>query len=127
MLPLLLTLCYAMAAAVLLNIPFNFANIIVVPLLLGIGVDSGIHVIHRVKETGGGDIHILETSTSRAVLFSSLTTVMSFGSLAFMHHAGTAGMGRLLTLSVILMIFCTLILLPAYLELHNPFQLQDKS
>jgi len=126
MLPLLLTLCYAMAAAVLLNIPFNFANIIVVPLLLGIGVDSGIHIIHRVKETRGGDIHILETSTSRAVLFSSLTTVMSFGSLAFMHHAGTAGMGKLLTLSVVLMIFCMLILLPAYLELHNPFKLQDK-
>jgi hopanoid biosynthesis associated RND transporter like protein HpnN len=127
MVPLLLTLCYAMAAAVLLNIPFNFANIIVVPLLLGIGVDSGIHVVHRVKESRGGKIHILETSTSRAVLFSSLTTVMSFGSLAFMHHAGTAGMGRLLTLSVILMIFCMLILLPAYLEIHNPFKLQDKS
>lgn len=122
MVPLLLALCYSMAAAVLLSIPFNFANIIVVPLLLGIGVDSGIHVIHRVKETKGENIHILETSTSRAVLFSSLTTVMSFGSLAFMHHAGTAGMGRLLTLSVVLMIFCMLILLPAYLELHNPFK-----
>ena len=54
MLPLLLALCYTMAAAVLLNIPFNFANIIVVPLLLGIGVDAGIHVVHRVKETRGG-------------------------------------------------------------------------
>jgi len=127
MLPLLLALCYSMAAAVLLNISFNFANIIVVPLLLGIGVDSGIHIIHRVKETRGGEIHILETSTSRAVLFSSLTTVMSFGSLALMHHAGTAGMGKLLTLSVVLMIFCMLILLPAYLELHNPFKLRDKS
>jgi len=126
MVPLLLVLCYSMAVAVLMGIPFNFANIIVVPLLLGIGVDSGIHVIHRVKEAKGKNIHILETSTSRAVLFSSLTTVMSFGSLAFMHHAGTAGMGKLLTLSVILMIFCTLILLPAYLELHNPFKVQDK-
>ena len=121
LMPLLLALCYTVALAVLLDIPFNFANIIVVPLLLGIGVDSGIHVIHRVRDMKGVDCHILETSTSRAVLFSSLTTIMSFGSLSFMHHAGTAGMGKLLTLSVTLMIFCTLILLPAYLELHNPF------
>jgi len=119
--PLLLALCYTMAAAVLLHIPFNFANIIVVPLLLGIGVDSSIHVVDRVRDMRGVDLHILQTSTSRAVLFSSLTTIMSFGSLSFMHHAGTASMGKLLTLSVTLMILCTLILLPAYLELHNPF------
>jgi len=116
--PLLLALCYTMALAVLLGIPFNFANIIIVPLLLGIGVDSGIHVVQRVKELSGINTHILETSTARAVLFSSLTTIMSFGTLSFMHHAGTAGMGKLLTLSVALMIVCTLIVLPAYLELR---------
>jgi len=119
--PLLLSLCYTTAAAVLLHIPFNFANIIVVPLLLGIGVDAGIHVVLRIRETHGRSIHILQTSTARAVLFSSLTTVMSFGTLSFMHHAGTASMGKLLTLSVTMMLFCTLVLLPAYLELHNPF------
>ena len=116
--PLLLAICYTMALAVLLKIPFNFANIIIVPLLLGIGVDSGIHVVQRVKELSGINTHILETSTARAVLFSSLTTIMSFGTLSFMHHAGTAGMGKLLTLSVALMIVCTLIVLPAYLELR---------
>jgi hopanoid biosynthesis associated RND transporter like protein HpnN len=120
LLPLLLALCYTMAAAVLVDIPFNFANIIIVPLLLGIGVDSSIHVIHRIRELREINIHILETSTARAVLFSSLTTILSFGTLSFMHHAGTAGMGKLLTLSVILMILCTLIILPAYLELHIP-------
>jgi len=116
--PLLLALCYTMALAVLLGIPFNFANIIIVPLLLGIGVDSGIHVVERIKELSDVNTHILETSTARAVLFSSLTTIMSFGTLSFMHHAGTAGMGKLLTLSVALMIVCTLVVLPAYLELR---------
>ncbi len=119
--PLMLALCYTVAAAVLLRVPFNFANIIVVPLLLGIGVDSGIHVLHRVREVHGRLTHVLETSTARAVLFSSLTTVMSFGTLSFMHHAGTASMGRLLTLSVTMMIVCTLIVLPAWLELYGPF------
>ncbi len=116
--PLLLALCYTMAIAVLLGIPFNFANIIIVPLLLGIGVDSGIHVIQRIKELSGINTHILETSTARAVLFSSLTTIMSFGTLSFMHHAGTAGMGKLLTISVAMMIISTLLILPAYLELR---------
>ena len=119
--PLVLALCYTAAATVLLDIPFNFANIIVVPLLLGIGVDAGIHVLHRVREVHGRLVHVLETSTARAVLFSSLTTVMSFGTLSFMHHAGTASMGKLLTLSVTLMIVCTLIVLPAWLELYGPF------
>jgi len=122
--PLLLALYLTMAAAALMNISFNFANIIVVPLILGIGVDSSIHVVHRFKEAGGSKIHILETSTTRGVLFSSLTTIMSFGCLSFMHHAGTASMGKLLTLSVTLMIICTLVLLPAYLELHNPYKKQ---
>jgi hypothetical protein len=120
--PLLLALCYTITGAILFNIHFNFANIIVVPLLLGIGVDFSLHVIHRIKENGQAHTHILETSTSRGVLFSSLTTMMSFGSLSFMHHAGTASMGKLLTLSIILMIICTLIILPAYLELHNPYR-----
>ena len=123
--PLLLALCYTIAAAILLKIPFNFANIIVVPLLLGIGVDFSLHIVHRVKQTEEMHTHILETSTSRGVLFSSLTTIMSFGSLSFMHHAGTASIGKLLTLSVTLMILCTLILLPAYLELYSPFKKQQ--
>jgi hypothetical protein len=74
----------------MLNIPLNFADIISVHLLLGIGVDFSLHVVHRAKENGQGPRHILETSTARGVLFSSLTTIMSFGSLSFMHHAGTA-------------------------------------
>ena len=119
LMPLLLALYFTMAAAALLNISFNFANIIIVPLILGIGVDSSIHVVHRFKEARGSTTHILETCTARGVFFSSLTTIMSFGSLAFIHHAGTASMGKLLTLSVILMIFCTLILLPAFLELFT--------
>jgi len=119
--PILLALTYTLAAAVLVNIPLNFANIIIVPLLLGISVDASIHVIHRVKESGASGCHFLETSTSRGVFLNSLTTITSFGTLSFMHHAGTASMGRLLTLSVTLTIYCTLIVLPALLQHFNPF------
>ena len=125
--PLLLGLLYTMAAAVLLNISFNFANIIVVPLLLGIGVDFGIHIVNRARDNLGADTHILETGTSRAVLFSAFTTIISFGILSFMHHAGTASMGKLLTICISFMIISTLLVLPALLKIYNPCKQQDLS
>jgi len=127
MFPVLLGLLYTMAAAVLLNIPFNFANIIVVPLLLGIGVDFSIHIINRTRDNLGPDTHILETSTSRAVLFSAFTTIISFGILSFMHHAGTASMGKLLTICISFMIVSTLLVLPAFLKIYNSYKQQDLS
>ncbi len=127
MFPVLLGLLYTMAAAVLFNIPFNFANIIVIPLLLGIGIDFSIHIINRTRDSLGSNANILETSTSRAVLFSALTTIISFGILSFMHHAGTASMGKLLTICISFMIISTLLVLPAFLKIYNPYKKQDLS
>nr|HDN00334.1 hopanoid biosynthesis-associated RND transporter HpnN [Deltaproteobacteria bacterium] len=127
MFPVLLGLLYTMAATVLLNIPFNFANIIVIPLLLGIGLDFSIHIMNRTKENLGPNTDVLETSTSRAVLFSALTTIISFGILSFMHHAGTASMGKLLTICISFMIISTLLVLPALLKIYKPYKQQDPS
>lgn len=114
--PVLLALLYTTAVAQAFSLHFNFANIIVVPLLLGIGVDFSLHMVERLRERKGSTRHILRTSTARAVLFSALTTAMSFGSLAFIRHAGTASMGKLLTLCIALILICTLIILPAFLQ-----------
>jgi len=127
MFPVLLGLLYTMAATVLFNIPFNFANIIVIPLLLGIGLDFSIHIINRTRDNLGLNVNILETSTSRAVLFSALTTIISFGILSFMHHAGTASMGKLLTTCISFMIISTLVVLPAFLKIYNPYKQKDLS
>jgi hypothetical protein len=114
--PLLLAVLLTAAASVLLNIPFNFANIIVVPLLLGVGVDYGIHIIYRLRTDTVSKANVLETSTARAVLFSALTTVMSFSSLSFLSHRGTASMGKLLALCIGFIILSTLMILPALLK-----------
>lgn len=113
--PLLFAGAVTGAATVLLGVPFNFANVIALPLLFGIGVDSGIHVVHRAHgtlppEAGGNPVR---TSTGRAVVFSALTTICSFGSLAFSPHPGTASMGLLLAVGVTSTLFATLWLLPA--------------
>ena len=110
--PLLLAAVLTIAASVILGIPFNFANVIVLPLLFGLGVAGAIHIVARAR--GAGDA-LMATSTPRAVLFSALTTIGSFGALALSSHRGTASMGILLTIAICLSLVCTLIVLPALL------------
>jgi predicted RND superfamily exporter protein len=114
LLPLILAGAFTGALTVVLNIDFNFANIIALPLLLGLGVDNGVHIVHRAKTDKSGR-SLLQTSTARAILFSSLTTLFSFGNLAFSPHRGTASMGLLLTFGVVFVLLATLVILPAFL------------
>jgi predicted RND superfamily exporter protein len=116
LLPLLLAGALTGAASVLLDIPFNFANVIALPLLLGIGVDSAIHMVHRMRTAPPADGNLLQSSTARAVIFSTLTTVCSFGNLAFSPHRGMASMGELLSIGIGFTLLCTLVLLPALLD-----------
>jgi hopanoid biosynthesis associated RND transporter like protein HpnN len=78
--------------------PLNFANIIAFPLLLGVGVAFKIYYIMAWRE---GQTHLLQTSLTRAVLYSALTTATAFGSLMFSNHPGTSSMGKLLALSLV--------------------------
>ncbi|MDX9860232.1 MAG: MMPL family transporter [Rhodospirillales bacterium] len=114
--PLVLATLLTIAASVLLALPFNFANVIVLPLLFGLGVANGIHVISRARhEAGRRDVSA--TSTPRAVMFSALTTIGSFGTIALSSHPGTASMGILLTVALSITLLCTLVLLPALMAL----------
>ncbi len=117
--PLLLAGLLTGATNVLLNNSFNFANIIALPLLMGMGVDSGIHIMHRLKSGLSCNKEILQSSTARGVFFSSLTTMCSFSSLAFTPHVGTASMGLLLAVGIFFTLVCTLIVLPAFYGQRN--------
>jgi hopanoid biosynthesis associated RND transporter like protein HpnN len=101
--------------SVLLSVPFNFANIIALPLLLGIGVDSGIHAVLRMRSSGDSYARWLRSSTARGVYYSALTTIGSFVSLTVSAHPGTASMGLLLTIGVLSTLVGTLVVLPALL------------
>jgi uncharacterized protein len=115
MIPLLMAAMLTAATSIVFSIPLNFANIIALPLLLGIGVDSGIHIVHRYRTAPPKDGIILATSSARAVLVSALTTIVSIGNLAFSSHLGTASMGKLLTIGISMTLLCTLIILPSLL------------
>ncbi len=116
--PIALAAVLTVGASVLLDLPFNYANVIVLPLLLGIGVDSGIHLVLRQRHLAHGD-DVFQTSTPSAVFFSATTTVASFGSLMLSAHRGTASMGQLLSLAIGMTLICTLIVLPAAMRLRG--------
>jgi hypothetical protein len=109
--PVILAGLLTTMATTVLDVPFNFANLIVLPLLFGLGVAGSLHLFLREKKETYDDV--MGSSTPRAVLFSALTTVASFGSLALSQHPGTSGMGVLLTISIGLSLLCTMIVLPA--------------
>ena len=100
------------AAAVLWDITFNISNIITLPLLLGIGVDAGIHMVHRRQQGQAGE-RLLDTATGRAILYSALTTMAGFANLTLASHRAIAGMGALLMVGMTAVLICTLVVLPA--------------
>lgn len=102
--------------AELVGLTFNFANVIALPLLLGMSVDNAIHVVHRARVDPAAVSRLAATSTARAVLFSSLTTLGGFGTLVVSPHPGTASLGLLLTIGVLANLACTLVLLPLLLS-----------
>jgi hopanoid biosynthesis associated RND transporter like protein HpnN len=101
LIPLLLAGVVTLEICVLIGLKLNFANIIALPLLLGIGVAFKIYYIMawRAGQTG-----LLQSALTRAVIFSALTTATAFGSLWLSSHPGTSSMGKLLALSLV----CTL-------------------
>lgn len=114
--PLLLSSLFTAALTVLLNVPFNFANIIALPLLLGIGIDSSLHMVHRSLNNELVSEVLIHTSTARAIFYSALTALVDFASLMFSSHQGTASMGIMLTVGLTFTLICTLVILPALLR-----------
>lgn len=110
--PLILSSLLTVILITKLPEPLNFANIIALPLLLGVGVSFNIYFIMNWR---AGLKNPLSSPTARAVLFSALTTGSAFGSLAASAHPGTASMGRILLLSLGCTLLCTLIFIPALL------------
>jgi hopanoid biosynthesis associated RND transporter like protein HpnN len=116
--PILLAGLLTIATSNYLGIPFNFANVIAIPLIFGLGVDSAIHLVLRAKEEHSAN-EVVSSSTPQAVLLSSLTTIGAFASLSLSPHLGVASMGILLTIGISWSLVCTLLVLPALLRISS--------
>ena len=117
-LPLVLSGLLTAATAAVLGIPMNFANIITLPLILGIGLAGCSHLLLRAREEGP-NAKLWETSTPLATVIAAASTVTSFGSLTLSAHRGTQSMGILLAIAIFWSLVATLVVLPALLELHR--------
>ncbi len=125
MVPLLLAAAFTVAIMTLSGLPFNLGNIIVLPLLIGLGVAFAIYVVARWRQ-GVSISHLLQTSTPAAVLFSGLTTLSSFGSMAISSDPGMASLGKTLSLALVMVLLCILVVLPALLMLMTPSPREEK-
>jgi hopanoid biosynthesis associated RND transporter like protein HpnN len=117
MTPLVLAGLFTMASTVITNTPINFANIIALPLLLGLGVDNGIHMVEKLHHSLSEKQNIYQSSTARAMFYGALTTASSFAGLAFSPHQGIASMGLIITIGIFWIMVCTFIILPALSKL----------
>ena len=108
--PLLVAGAVTMEICVLIELPLNFANIVALPLLLGVGVAFKIYYVTAWR---AGRTNLLQSSLTRAIFFSALTTATAFGSLWLSSHPGTASMGKLLALSLVTTLAAVLLFQPA--------------
>jgi hypothetical protein len=117
-LPLALGMAQTLGLMGLVGIDLNPANLIGIPLILGIAVDYGVHIVHDALERPGP--YRISASTANSVLVDALTTILGFGALMVASHKGLESLGRVLTLGVTTCTITSLVLLPAILSLLRP-------
>ena len=113
MVPIGLTMIYTLGIAQAMGLSLNMANILMIPLVIGLGVDTGIHLVHRYENPSTSRA---TEATHRAVIISGLTTCGTFFSLSFSPHGGAASIGLLLTLAISTLLIISLSVLPFLLK-----------
>jgi len=121
--PLVMTAMVALALSVLADLPLNMANVIVIPLIFGLGVDNGIHMVKRYHQSASVAA-LMHSSTPKAVFLSNLTTTGTFCALSFSTHQGIYSIGVLLTVALCALMLLTLVSLPAMLAIFSPLRLR---
>lgn len=118
LLPLAVALILTLALMVIVDMKFNFANVIALPLILGVGIDYGVYLVQRGRASVEGT-RIFQSGAARAVLSGGLITVASFGNLMWSSHPGTASLGLVLALGLGLTLGSALVFLPSLILLRQ--------
>lgn len=119
LLPVIVGFVMLFAVMWLAGIAINLANIIILPLLFGVGVDCGVHMLHRFRQYPQDQPPGLSGGTGKGVLLNTLTTMIGFASLMLASHRGIQSLGYVLTLGMGLTLIACLVLMPAVLELRR--------
>lgn len=122
LLPLLVGLVWMLGAMAALGLQMNFMNVFVTTMIIGIGVDYGVHAVHRYREVndhGHGDLGAGLTETGKAIVVAALSTVVGFGSMATSRYPGLQSTGIVAVLGALATALVAITLLPAYLALRE--------
>ncbi len=119
LLPLGMGMVATLGLMVLAGYSLNPANMIAFPLILGVGADNGVHVMHDYRSRGKGNSYFLASSTGRGIMVAALTTILGFGTLMIASHRGLASLGLILTLGVTCCMLTALVFLPALLSFRR--------
>ena len=115
MVPILVGLFWLLELLPLFGLSFNLANFFALPILIGCGIDGGVHMVHRFRESGSAAE--VSRTTATAVTLSYLTTLIGFGAMATASHRGVASLGLVMAIGLGAVLAATVLLLPALLEL----------
>ena len=115
MIPLALGVLFLFGMMGFLQVPLNSANMIVLPLILGIGIDDGVHIVHDYRRRNRAKPFRISNSTAGALTLTSLTSILGFGSLLIAEHRGLQSLGMTLTMGVASCMFTSLSFLPSIL------------
>lgn len=115
-LPLGVGIAWTWGGITALGVPYNAGNVVALPLLLGIAVDSGVHVLHRFRQENEADVAAVVRHTGRAVMLSGLTTMAGFGALMVARHSGMSSFGVVLVVGISACLLSAVFFLPAWLH-----------
>lgn len=112
MIPLVVGVVWMVGAMEILGLQITLLNIMAIPMIIGIGIDDGVHIVHRYQIEGRNAHKPVFASTGRAILLTSITTMLGFGSLWFATYRGLGSMGIALFIGVGMCFFATVIVIP---------------
>jgi hopanoid biosynthesis associated RND transporter like protein HpnN len=115
MTPLVVGALWMIGTMHLVGLQLTMASFMGIPLIIGIGIDDGVHILHRYRVEGPGKIRAVFSSTGKAVMLTSITTMLAFGSLSFATHRGLGGLGIVLFIGVGTCFLTSVLILPALL------------
>jgi hypothetical protein len=116
LIPLVVGILWMLLVMELVGIDLNFYNMIVLPAVLGIGNDAGVHLVHRYREEGRRSIRYVLRSTGEHVTMGSLTTMIGFGGLLLSFHPGLRSIGVLAVIGIGATLLAALTFLPALVQ-----------
>jgi uncharacterized protein len=122
MLPLIIGLSWMFAIMILFDLSFNFYNLVVLPAILGIGNDNGVHLASRYREEGKASMWNVLSSTGQHITIGSMTTMLGFAGLLLTNHPGLFSIGLLALIGIGMTLLSAVTFLPALVQF-----LEDKN